>query len=426
MLPVFVRSPEGDPDSAPQLALPGDLCAAEGRLTATTLLAGDRDGPYRPVADALAASAALRDAFADACSLARVRRYGAARRWLFVGVVPLLMLAELDRELAAADVEGAGVRLASDLFVAGAVVADLARRLPRYPRATAAVLFGAAARFALFLAKACGHGIHATIAAAGVLAAGGAIAVLWLSPAPARVTRDILDALGIDPPVAAPGDRPSLGAIAAATLAALGLPVMLVLAQQQGIGIWPRALLYAGYVAIVPLAIESALFGQRRARPDWSWRAALAVVAASALTLGLTNGVHYAVDAAAYAARCMGDTAGTSTAARLLHAENVEVTRNVRQAREEWAFFAMNVAVVPLAEERVYRGLLQRVLAARWGRGRGIAVASIVFGLAHLGVYRIAVYQTVLLGVAFGVAFAEGGLVAAAVTHALWNLHLLL
>jgi membrane protease YdiL (CAAX protease family) len=85
----------------------------------------------------------------------------------------------------------------------------------------------------------------------------------------------------------------------------------------------------------------------------------------------------------------------------------------------------MSVVLVPIVEERVYRGLLQRVLTGKLGNARGLAAASSVFGLAHLGVYRFAVYQTALLGVAFGVTYAEGGIGAAMLVHALWNLHLL-
>jgi hypothetical protein len=35
------------------------------------------------------------------------------------------------------------------------------------------------------------------------------------------------------------------------------------------------------------------------------------------------------------------------------------------------------------------------------------------------------VWQAVLLGIGFGVAFEEGGLVCAVVVHAVWNLYLL-
>jgi membrane protease YdiL (CAAX protease family) len=45
-----------------------------------------------------------------------------------------------------------------------------------------------------------------------------------------------------------------------------------------------------------------------------------------------------------------------------------------------------------------------------------------VFGIAHVGIYQLALYQTVLLGVAFGIAYAEGGLLAAFTVHAAWNL----
>jgi membrane protease YdiL (CAAX protease family) len=82
----------------------------------------------------------------------------------------------------------------------------------------------------------------------------------------------------------------------------------------------------------------------------------------------------------------------------------------------------MTVLIVPLCEERVFRGLLQRVLARRFGNARGIALAALAFGLAHLGVYKIAVYQTVLMGIGFGTAYAAGGYPAAVVAHVVWNL----
>jgi membrane protease YdiL (CAAX protease family) len=68
---------------------------------------------------------------------------------------------------------------------------------------------------------------------------------------------------------------------------------------------------------------------------------------------------------------------------------------------------------------------VQRVFARRLGEAIAIAAASLLFGLAHLGVYRVAIYQACLLGVSFGVAYVEGGMVAAVLAHAVWNLHLL-
>ena len=81
---------------------------------------------------------------------------------------------------------------------------------------------------------------------------------------------------------------------------------------------------------------------------------------------------------------------------------------------------------VPLAEERLYRGLRQRVLTRRDGERRGLVAASLVFGAAHLAVYRVASYQAALLGFGFGTAWIGGGLPASFLAHAVWNAHLLL
>ena len=62
------------------------------------------------------------------------------------------------------------------------------------------------------------------------------------------------------------------------------------------------------------------------------------------------------------------------------------------------------------------------VLVRRYGLTLGLFVSAAVFGFAHAGVYEIALYQTVLLGLGFGIAYAEGGLIAAFAVHAVWNL----
>ena len=81
--------------------------------------------------------------------------------------------------------------------------------------------------------------------------------------------------------------------------------------------------------------------------------------------------------------------------------------------------------VFPFVEERIYRGLLQDALVRKYGFAYGLFAAAIVFGVAHLGVYQFALYQTALLGLGFGVAYLEGGLLAAFIAHATWNLILL-
>ena len=103
-------------------------------------------------------------------------------------------------------------------------------------------------------------------------------------------------------------------------------------------------------------------------------------------------------------------------------AENQELARAVARVRGSVGLMLMTAIAFPFAEERVFRGVLQDVLARRFGRAYGIFGASVAFGVAHLGIYEVALYQTVLLGLGFGLAYAEGGILAAFFVHATWNL----
>ena len=329
---------------------------------------------------------------------------------LLVAVVPLLMLAELDRELAAVGAPGAALRVVADLFVAMVAASDLVRHVPRHPRTTAIVLLAGAARFALFVSKSCGRA-HPILYAAMIISALGGVAVLAFVRSPQRAE--------------ATSSRPSLAMVASAGAVAAGLPLFLLVAHFTAIDLALRALLFAAY-GLLPTIVE--LVFERGARRPLAppLRTLYAIAIALALTLGLTSGVRYTVDAGVYATRCVDPAAfESSSAKRMLDQQTLEVTRNVKRDRERIALFVLNVLVVPLVEERVYRGLLQRVLVARLGNVKGIAAAALFFGVAHLGVYRYAAYQTVLLGVAFGAAYSEAGLVASTVVHALWNLYIL-
>jgi len=199
----------------------------------------------------------------------------------------------------------------------------------------------------------------------------------------------------------------------------------LALAATRALGLWGQAVVFVAYAAIVPRVIEH-LFEPRARRPVAWPRVLPGALVAFALTAGMTSGAHYGFDAAAYTVRCVSPTVFDSTGKKALDAEGRDIAKNVEKARESLPFFFMTVLIVPLAEERVFRGLLQRILSRRFGDSRGIALAAVVFGLAHLGVYKIAVYQTVLLGVGFGAAYAMGGYPAAVLAHSAWNLSLVL
>ena len=419
MLPVFVRfgrSEEGEPS----VVLPADLAGTKD-LTPSSMLALTREGPFSPFAEALRKNGALRDRFAEGLALPALTAYRRVRAWMFLGLVPILMLAELDRELGGAGVSGAWARLAVDAFLAAATTVDLAQKTPRHPRTTAFVFAGAAARYAFLLARTCARGVSPILIAAPVVALAVAVLVAWRAPSPSSIVNASLARLGITN--ATHDARPTNTHLVAALAAGLGLPIVLFLARHAHLGVWPQGGLFVLYSAIVP---PLAARGFPKERPTAAG-VALGFVLGFALTVGLTNLAHYGVDAVAYVLRCL-DPSGFEhgTVRKLLAAESGEVKRGIEEAREKWAFFAMTVFIVPIVEERVYRGLLQRVFARRYGAARAIALAAVIFALAHLGVYRVALYQTVLLGIAFGAAFEEGGIIAAVLVHTAWNLYLLL
>ena len=123
-------------------------------------------------------------------------------------------------------------------------------------------------------------------------------------------------------------------------------------------------------------------------------------------------------------ARCVGrlDAEARGLAAR----ETAELSSAIARVRSSPVLFAAAAVVFPLVEETVYRRLLQDTLVRRYGAAYGLFASAVVFGAAHVGVYRYGLYQTIALGLAFGVAYLEGGLAASVVVHAAWNLVLLL
>ncbi len=87
------------------------------------------------------------------------------------------------------------------------------------------------------------------------------------------------------------------------------------------------------------------------------------------------------------------------------------------------AFLAVLVALVlavPLAEELIFRGLLQRVLLRHSGRVLSILLVAVLFGAVH-PLYSIP--GVTLLGIFFGtLALTMGNLSYSLIAHALWNL----
>ena len=96
----------------------------------------------------------------------------------------------------------------------------------------------------------------------------------------------------------------------------------------------------------------------------------------------------------------------------------------------EWAllWMASNLLLTCLAEEAFFRGYLQQGLSRRFGPAAGIAAASLLFGLVHLGAGPAVAGFATLLGLACGLGYWGSGTFRVPVLmHFAFNLtHLLL
>jgi membrane protease YdiL (CAAX protease family) len=428
---VFVREPGGTASRVPIAALAHGDRPAPVRVSARTEVALSARGPFEPLAFAVARDTAMRSRLAAGLNLPLVRAYARLRPFFYVGLVPLLMLAELDREMLHG-FHGAKVRLALGLAFAVGMAVDFARKVPRHAGASAAVLLWVAARYAHILAVTCGRTENAAVGVfAPLLAVGVALTLLARAPSGNRLTEALLDKLGVDPSEVVRvrlGETPSRALVATTVVAAVALPLLLAGLGRAGAGLWTTGLTLVLYGAVVPEVVTRLLERPTTPAPPRArlGRLALAATVGFALTYGLVSGAHRGFDAGIYLQRCTHPDAFEREGRRLLEAETREVERGVARAKDRLPIVLMTVLAVPLAEERLYRQLLQRVLTRRYGERRGLVAASLLFGAAHLAVYRVASYQAALLGFGFGTAWIGGGLPASFLAHAVWNAHLLL
>lgn len=93
-----------------------------------------------------------------------------------------------------------------------------------------------------------------------------------------------------------------------------------------------------------------------------------------------------------------------------------------------WDWLAVNLLVTVLAEELVFRGLLQPALVSRLGARNGILLTAALFGAVHLPFSPLFAVLAGLAGLGYGLAFHYSGRLSVAVAlHLSVNLcHLLL
>ncbi len=426
---VYVR--KGGEDGA-RAYPPSELLEDGGKvsISADTLISRAAEGPFARVADALESDAALRDDFAQAIPVPSLVAWSRLRFVvLALAAAPLLMLIELDRELVSRDLLGAG-RLIVDLLVAAYVVFELTRRTPRLPIVAGAALLAVGMRWLLVVTRLCGKHVHPAVWAAATLALVAAFAILSRAPARGRQTLELLAKLGISRSAVSAAKKmdrvPSGTNVVAAGIAAAGLPLLLWALRTNGVGVWPQAAAFVGYAIAAPELVRRIVKRREGEAADGAPARVnvvgglLAIAVGLTLTAALLHGTHQFFDVGGELARCTGRLDEASRL--LLGAEAAELSRRVLSIRASPVLVLMTTAVMPLAEERIFRGLLMNVLVRRYGLTYGLFVSAAAFGFAHVGVYEIALYQTVLLGIGFGIAYAEGGLVAAFVVHAVWNL----
>lgn len=356
-----------------------------------------RDAAARPAPlfDAIARDAPLREALLGALPSPLVERWARVRALVALGLAPALLVAAVDRERGLAGDAPARRALALVALGAGLVLVDLARRAPRHPGATAAVLAMIGARSALLVATG-----HRAALGGALVATAAAIATLALAPWPAAIGAHLRASLGLARPRPAPAAR---SRVAYAVLVASLWPLVAFAARAAS----PTSLagpLGALVVALVAWAAGRALHARRA---TGGARASIVVAAALVGALGAL--------ASTRAARHFVD------AARVALGAAVEAMPRAAGAHPSATALVAAALIAPLCEELVYRGLLQRVLATRLARPFAIAASALAFGLGHVALATPSGWQAVVLGVALGAAYDAGGLGASVGAHALYN-----
>ena len=102
------------------------------------------------------------------------------------------------------------------------------------------------------------------------------------------------------------------------------------------------------------------------------------------------------------------------------------VQRSIPDSGGEWVLAILSVVVIgPLAEEIVFRGMVQQAARTAVGRAAGILFTGIVFAIWHGQLWNLA--SLILVGLFLGLVFeATGSLLAPLVLHSAYNLTILL
>jgi len=437
---IFVRPSEADP---PKAVPPSDLATFATGVRADSLVSLREEGPFDALAAAIERSGALRDRLADAFPIPALRTW---RRDRFIALAlaaaPALMLLELDREHLDSGLADPS-KLMVDLVLSAYVAFETTRKTPRMPLVASLCLVTLTFRWLFVATRLCWTNVPALVIAGGLLSAAATAFSLVRFPSRGRVGLELLDKLGVAPADAVEAKRAAAGAptaFNASIAAAVGLPVALYLMRRANLDLFMQAGFFAAYGALVPLAVKrfastpsgttkrSTPSGapkrsdpKEKLRPAPEPRAILYGIGVGlALTAAIITGVYLFSHTGAELARCLGKLDAETKKA--LAAEAAQLAKAIAQVKASRVLVVLTAIVFPFAEERIYRGVLQDTMVKKYGVAYGVFAGAAGFAAAHFGVYNAAVHQTVLLGIGFGIAYLEGGIVAAFVVHATCNL----
>ncbi len=378
-------------------------------------------GPFRRLVGALRQDGYIRDELARGIAIPSLRHHGRVRLGLAVATLaPALGILELDRRRLVHEPGGIS-HLAIDLLLVAFAGFELSRPTPRAPGIAALALIALALRGAYAAASVCGRGVHVVVYAAAAIAIGAALMLLARVPSPERVALELGSKLGIDRSTLLAEDRtpaPPSALATAAVLCTAALATSLVVLRTRGAGPMLQTLVLVAFAGLASWLARRA--PPRGSRAPLGRRVVPAIFTGLAVTVAAVTAMQLFLDTGTEIARCARrlDAHTLSAAAKA----STELARALPAVRAAPELFVLTALVVPLAEERIYRGLLLDVLVRRHGRGPALLATSLAFGLGHVVIYPVPLHETVILGLGVGLAYLEGGLVAASVVHAAWNL----
>ncbi len=372
----------------------------EGPLTATTSVSLDENGPYEPLGAAVFSDGAVRD------MLAKEHAVPSAKGRLRLIVLALALLPAFGLAF-----DHGGGWWAVLIWIGW----ELSRKTPRLSGVTGVAIAAVLVRWSLVAARYCGYPKPIVWVAIGVVAV--SLVLLARTPTPRRIALEIFGKLEISRSAAlASIPNPAFARTSLAFGIAIGFPLAMWATRRSAFDDALRVAIIVAFFAVTFFVFQTPLQKQPR-------RLALGLLAGFSLVAAMTLGLQAFFDVG---------TAVASCTKKLEHADETLLWREadaarsmVRAIRSSTLATVFAVLIVPIAEERIFRDVPQRAPISRYGRLYALFVSAVASGLTAIGPLPLLPWQGVALGLACGIAWLEGGIIASTIVHIAWNVLLL-